>query len=73
MECQKYANLERYPTRELNYIISPWTFATWGIDLMGMITQEKMIVFLTKYIITRFGVLQRLIMDNGQNFKGKDM
>jgi len=35
--------------------------------------QEKIIKFLIEYIITRFGVPQRLIMDNGSNLKGKDM
>ena len=40
---------------------------------MKSFTQEKIIAFLTKYIITRLGVSHRLIMDNGQNFKGKDM
>lgn len=102
VSCQKHANLEKQPTQELNYIISPWPFATWGIDLIGMInpysrghkfaiiaikyttkwaesipiksiTQGKIIAFLIEYIITRFGVPKRLIMDNGPNLKGKDM
>jgi len=37
------------------------------------ITQGKIIAFLIEYIITRFGVPKRLIMDNGPNLKGKDM
>jgi len=91
------------PTQELNYIISPWSFATWGIDLirlinlhswedhkffitttklttkwvevipMKLVTQDKIIAFLTKNIITRFEVPQRLIMDNVPKFKGKEM
>lgn len=86
MQCQKNANLEKKPTQKLHSIISSWPFATWGIDLIGMInthyreghkfiiiaieyitkwieaipmksiTQEKVIAFLTQYIITRFGV-----------------
>ena len=38
---------------------------------MKSITQEKVIAFLTKNIITQIGVPQWLIMDNGQNFKGR--
>ena len=83
--------------------MSPWPFATWGIDLIGLInphsreghkfviiaiefttkqvesipmksfTQDKIIVFLVENIIARFSVPQRLIMENGPNFKGKDM
>jgi len=33
----------------------------------------KIIKFLVENIIRRFGVPQQLIMDNGPNFKGKDM
>lgn len=37
------------------------------------VTQDKIITLFTKNIITRFGVPQRLIMDNGPNFKDKEM
>jgi len=52
--CQKHANLEKYPTQELNSIISPWPFATSGIDLIGMINchsreGHKFIIIATKY------------------------
>ena len=40
---------------------------------MKIVIQENIIAFLIEYIITRFGVPQRLIMDNGPNLKGKDM
>ena len=40
---------------------------------MKSITQEKIIAFLIENIITRFSVPQRLIMDNGRNFKGKEI
>lgn len=45
-----------------------------GEDIpIKLVTQDKIISFLTKNIIIRFGVPQRLIMENGPNFKGKDM
>jgi len=95
VQCQKHAHLQKQPSQELHSIISPWPFATWGIDFIGMIhhyskdghrfiittiectikwvetipmksyTQEKVISFLTEYIITRFGMSQWLIMVNG--------
>jgi len=40
---------------------------------MKLFTQSKILAFLTKNIIVRFGVPQMLIMKNGPNFKGKDM
>lgn len=103
VKCQKHINLEKQPTQELHSIVSPWSFSTWGIDLIGMInpyfkegykftittiefttkwvesipiksiTQAKVIAFLIENIIKRFGVSQKLIMDNSQNFKAKDM
>ena len=103
LQSPKHANLDKQPTQELHSIISPWPFATWGIDLIDMInphfreghkfviiaikfttkwveaipmelvTQTKIIAFLTENIITRLGVPQRLIMENGPNFKGKIM
>ena len=103
LQYQKYANLEKQPTQELNYIVSPCPFSTWGINLIGIInshsceghkfvitskkftikwveaipmksvTQDKIIAFLIENIITRFSVKQRLIMENGKNFKGKEM
>jgi len=40
---------------------------------MKSLIQDKIIAFLIENIITRFSVPQRLIMENGPNFKGKDM
>lgn len=52
--CQKHANLEKQPTQKLNSIISPWPFATWGIDLIGIINPHsreghKFVIIATKY------------------------
>jgi len=87
----------------LESIVSPWSFTTWGIDLIGMInhnsreghkfviiatnfttkwveaipmkstTQDKIIAFIVENIITRFGVPQKLIIDNGKILKGKEI
>jgi len=35
--------------------------------------QKYLINFIKEYIICRFGIPQRLIMDNGMNFIGKDI
>jgi len=35
--------------------------------------QKHIINFIKEYIIFRFGIPQRLIMDNGENFTGKDV
>jgi len=57
------------------FVIIATEYTTKWVEALPMksITLEKVIAFLTKYIITRFCVPQRLIMDDGQNFKGKDM
>lgn len=57
------------------FVITAIEYTTKWVEAIPIksVTQEKVIAFLTEYIITRFGVPQRLIMDNGQNFKGKDM
>jgi len=41
LECKKDANLENQPNQELNSIISPCPFATWGIDLIRLINPHS--------------------------------
>jgi len=41
LQCQKHANLEKQPNQELNSIISPWPFATWGIDVIRLISPHS--------------------------------
>ena len=82
-------------------MVSPWTFAIWGIDLIGplptaksgiryaivavdyftkwaeseplaTITSKKMINFVTKNIICRYGVPQKIITDNGTQFESEE-
>ena len=33
--CQKYANLQHRPANQLTFIVAPWPFAQWGIDILG--------------------------------------
>jgi len=57
------------------FLITNTEYTTKWVEFIPMksVTQETIIAFLTEYIITRFGVPQRLMMDNGPNLKGKDM
>ena len=57
------------------FVITATKFTIKWVEAIPMksITQDAIIAFLTKNIIIRFGVPQRLIMENGPNFKGKDM
>lgn len=41
MQYQKDVNLEKQPTQELDSIMSPWPFATLGIDLIGMVNPHS--------------------------------
>ena len=102
-QYQRHAHLELTPTKDLNYVSSPWPFSMWALDFMGVINppsseghkfilvaieyytkwveaislkiaiQKHIINFIKEYIICRFGIPQRLIMDNGANFTGKDI
>lgn len=33
--CQKYGNIFHGPATELHNIVSPWSFAQWGMDIVG--------------------------------------
>lgn len=35
--CQKHASLRHIPVCDLNYMIKPWPFKSWAIDVIGMI------------------------------------
>lgn len=57
------------------FVITTIEFTTKWVEAIPIksVTQAKFITFLTKNIIIMFGIPQILIMDNGPNFKGKDM
>ena len=33
--CQRFNNLIRQPSEELSLKMAPWSFAQWGLDIMG--------------------------------------
>ena len=37
--CQKHENLIHTPANELHPMLSPWPFATWGLDIVGPFTK----------------------------------
>lgn len=92
--CQRFAKIPKAPSTELTQMVSAWSFAFWGNDLIGAlptaksnfkyaivvvdyftkwaeeeplatITSKKVISFVLKNIICRFGVPQKIITDNG--------
>ena len=96
-KCQHYANVQTRLRETMTPISSPWPFAQWGIDIMGlfplrkkqlrfliiaidyftkwveakpvtMITEAKIISFVWKNIICRFGVPHVIIPDNEKQF-----
>ncbi|XP_068475087.1 uncharacterized protein [Phaseolus vulgaris] len=93
-QCQQHADWHKVPPEELRSIYNPWSFHTWGIDIMGpfppairhmkylvvaieyftkwieakrvaQITAHKIMHFVWKSIVCRFGVPKRLVSDNG--------
>ena len=34
-KCQRFSNIIRQPTEELTPMTAPWSFAQWGLDIMG--------------------------------------
>jgi len=52
-QCQQHANWHKAPPEELRSIYSPWSFHTWGIDILGpfplAMRQMKYLVVVTEY------------------------
>ena len=36
-ECQKHSGIQHVPARELHYVIKPWPFIGWALDIIGYI------------------------------------
>ena len=57
-KCQKFSNVIRQPIEELTPMATPWPFAQWGLDIMGLfpiaIRQLKFLVvgidYFTKWV-----------------------
>jgi len=52
-QCQQHANCHKVPSEELRSIYSPWSFHTWGIDILGpfpiAVQQMKYLVAAIEY------------------------
>ncbi|GKV05136.1 hypothetical protein SLEP1_g17178 [Rubroshorea leprosula] len=78
--CQIHGPLQRVPASELNYIVKPWPFRGWVIDLIDYFTkwveakpmkkvdQSDVIKFIKEDIIHRFGLLETITTDQGTVF-----
>ncbi|XP_016206232.1 uncharacterized protein LOC107646568 [Arachis ipaensis] len=60
VKCQENANFHKAPATKLSLLTSSRPFAQWGVDLLGP--------FL---VITRFGIPEVVISDNGTQFTDK--
>ena len=57
-KCQRFDNIIRQPPEELTPMTAPWTFAQWGLDIMGpfptVVKQLKFLVvgidYFTKWV-----------------------
>jgi transposase InsO family protein len=80
--CQFYARRTHLPAQALQTISITWSFAVWGLDLVGplqkapgvrpltSIGSEQAVAFLTN-IIHHFWIPNSIITDNGNQFTGK--
>ena len=52
-QCQRLAPILRSPAQDLISITSPWPFAQWGIDIVGLLpitlAQKKLLLVATNY------------------------
>nr|XP_025673928.1 uncharacterized protein LOC112773098 [Arachis hypogaea] len=60
VKCQENANFHRAPASELSLLTSSRQFSQWGVDLLGPFP-----------VITRFGIPEVVISDNGTQFTDK--
>ncbi|XP_057756482.1 uncharacterized protein LOC130975760 [Arachis stenosperma] len=60
VKCQENANFHRAPASELSLLTTSRPFAQWGVDLLGPFP-----------VITRFGIPEIVISDNGMQFTDK--
>ncbi|XP_065050213.1 uncharacterized protein LOC135680155 [Musa acuminata AAA Group] len=98
--CQEHARTPRLPAVPLTPIDCAWSFAQWGLDLLGpfllaagqwryivvgvdyftkwveaeplaTITERQIEKFVWKNLVTRFGLPNTIITDNGPQFAGR--
>ena len=51
--CQRYTPIHRMSSEVLNLLMSPWSFALWGMDIVGslpfIIAQKRLLLVATDY------------------------
>ncbi|XP_014524370.1 uncharacterized protein LOC106780585 [Vigna radiata var. radiata] len=62
LACQKYGNVFHAPASELHNIVSPWSFAQWGMNIVGPFPVER-----------AFGIPKTIVTDNGRKFIDKKL
>ncbi|XP_057763544.1 uncharacterized protein LOC130983889 [Arachis stenosperma] len=65
VKCQQNANFARAPASELSLLTTSRPFAQWGVDLLGPFPVGP------GQVITRFGIPEVVISDNGTQFTDK--
>ncbi|XP_057730361.1 uncharacterized protein LOC130945675 [Arachis stenosperma] len=65
IKCQQNANFAKAPANELSLLTTSRPFAQWGIDLLGPFPVGP------GQVITRFGIPEVVISDNGTQFADK--
>nr|XP_025692462.1 uncharacterized protein LOC112794697 [Arachis hypogaea] len=65
VKCQENANFHRAPASELSLLTSSRPFSQWGVDLLGPFPVGP------GQVITRFGIPEVVISDNGTQFTDK--
>ncbi|XP_057723596.1 uncharacterized protein LOC130939511 [Arachis stenosperma] len=72
-KCQKNANFHRAPASELSLLTSSRPFLQWGVDFLGPfpVGPGQVKKFMWRQVITRFGIPEIVISDNGTQFTDK--
>ncbi|XP_057756163.1 uncharacterized protein LOC130975374 [Arachis stenosperma] len=65
IKCQQNANFAKAPASELSLLTTSRPFAQWGVDLLGPFPVGP------GQVITRFGIPEVVISDNGTQFTDK--
>nr|XP_025703592.1 uncharacterized protein LOC112805418 [Arachis hypogaea] len=70
VKCQENANFHRAPASELSLLTSSRPFSQWGVDLLGPfpVGPGQVKKFMWRQVITRFGIPEIVISDNGTQF-----
>ncbi|XP_057755592.1 uncharacterized protein LOC130974751 [Arachis stenosperma] len=73
VKCQQNANFAKAPASELSLLTTSRPFSQWGVDLLGPfpVGPGQVKKFMWRQVITRFGIPEVVISDNGTQFTDK--